>query len=361
MVTRLHAHEIRPAVSTITLDGKGGFKNVVALNLEALLAGIGPEHTDSNDAPQAAAYDALRRLPPAQLGERFKAFAPRWLAGLDVRFDGQRASDLTIADVAVPDVGDPSIARIGRVTVTGAVPPAASAVTAAYAQSFGSMVLRLVTAEGATIEGGWLKDGETSRALALSGADTEGWFERFFRYLALGFTHILPKGLDHILFVVGLYLLSTDWRSLLVQVTAFTLAHSITLALGLYGVVDLPPDIVEPLIALSIVYVAVENLTTSTLKPWRPVIVFLFGLLHGLGFAGILSEVGLPRDQYLGALIAFNIGVELGQLAVIALAFALTGFWFRNAPWYRQRIVWPASLAIALVGTWWTVERIWLA
>ena len=106
--------------------------------------------------------------------------------------------------------------------------------------------------------------------------------------------------------------------------TAFTVAHSITLGLSIYGVVALPPRVVEPLIALSIAYVAIENLITRELHAWRIGVVFLFGLLHGLGFAGVLRELGLPRGEFLTALLSFNVGVELGQLSVIAAAALVT-------------------------------------
>jgi hypothetical protein len=128
--------------------------------------------------------------------------------------------------------------------------------------------------------------------------------------------------------------------------------------LSVYGVVSLPPAIVEPLIAASIVYVAVENILTSNLKPWRTLVVFGFGLLHGLGFAGVLAEVGLPQGQFVPALVSFNVGVELGQIAVIALAFLAVGIWGRTKSWYRARVVVPASAAVAAVGLFWTVQRV---
>ena len=176
------------------------------------------------------------------------------------------------------------------------------------------------------------------------------------QYLWLGYTHILPKGLDHILFVIGIFLLSPRWKTLLLQVTAFTVAHSITLALSIYGIVSLPSRIVEPMIALSIVYVAVENLFTRELKPWRVALVFTFGLLHGLGFAGVLRELGLPRSEFLTALLTFNLGVEGGQLTIIAAALLATAP-VRRAPWYHARVVVPASLAIAATGLYWTMIR----
>jgi hypothetical protein len=108
---------------------------------------------------------------------------------------------------------------------------------------------------------------------------------------------------------------------------------------------------------LSIAYVAIENLMTSELKPWRLALVFSFGLLHGMGFAGVLRDLGLPRSQFLTALLTFNVGVEAGQLAVIALASWAVLYWRRNRQTYRRLVVQPVSLAIALTGVYWTLQR----
>ena len=185
-------------------------------------------------------------------------------------------------------------------------------------------------------------------------------FDTFNEFIYLGFTHILPLGLDHILFVLGLFLLNPAWRPLLWQVTAFTIAHTITLGMSIFGLVSLPGYIVEPIIALSITFIAIENIVTTDLKPWRPIVVFVFGLIHGLGFAGVLMELGLPEGQEWIALVAFNIGVEFGQLAVIALALAAVWF-FRKESWYRSRVTIPASVAIGAVGLFWFVERVGLS
>ena len=179
----------------------------------------------------------------------------------------------------------------------------------------------------------------------------------FIDYCVQGILHIIPKGLDHILFVLALFLLARKTSTLLWQVSAFTLAHTITLGLGIFGVVNLPASIVEPLIALSIAYVAIENIFSLHLRKWRILVVFAFGLLHGLGFASVLLELGLAPGQYVLSLIAFNIGVEFGQLTVIALAFTCV-WWWQSKTWYRQRIVQPLSLLIAITGLYWFVERI---
>ena len=178
------------------------------------------------------------------------------------------------------------------------------------------------------------------------------------QYLILGFTHIVPKGLDHILFVLGIFLLSSRIRPILAQVTSFTVAHSITLALAMYGLLSVSPRIVEPMIAVSIAYVAIENIFVREVSAARVFVVFAFGLLHGMGFAGVLRELGLPRSQFVTALLTFNLGVEAGQLTVIAAAFLLVARWCRHKPWYRKRFVIPASAAIAATGVFWTIQRV---
>ena len=180
----------------------------------------------------------------------------------------------------------------------------------------------------------------------------------FFTYLKLGYTHILPLGLDHVLFVLSLYLLEPRLKPVLWQATAFTVAHSITLGLAMYGLVSPPASLVEPLIALSILFVAIENIIVTRLNPWRIVVVFGFGLLHGLGFAGALTGLGLPRTMFVESLVAFNVGVELGQVSVILLAWLLIGRWAADKPWYKRRVLVPASVVIGLMAAYWTFERL---
>jgi hypothetical protein len=177
-------------------------------------------------------------------------------------------------------------------------------------------------------------------------------------YLKLGYQHILPLGLDHILFVLSLFLLSPKLKPVLWQATAFTLAHSLTLGLAMYHVITPPARIVESLIALSILYVALENIFSPRLKKTRVGIVFLFGLVHGMGFAGALGGLGLPQNAYLLSLVMFNVGVELGQMTIIMAAFLLVGKWFGNKPGYRQRIVIPASVLIAAIAAYWSIQRL---
>jgi len=179
----------------------------------------------------------------------------------------------------------------------------------------------------------------------------------FLSYLKQGFEHILPEGLDHILFVLGLFLLCRAWKPILIQVTTFTAAHTITLAVATLGYVSVDPKIVEPVIAASIAIVALENIFRPTYGKFRLLLVFIFGLIHGLGFAQRLIDERIPEGSVISALLGFNVGVELGQLAVIGLAVAAT-FWIKDEAKYRRWVVIPASALIALAGIAWAYQRL---
>lgn len=190
------------------------------------------------------------------------------------------------------------------------------------------------------------------------------WPETLGLYLEIGVGHILPGGTDHILFVLALVLSTRRLRSLVLQISAFTFAHTVTLGLAAAGVISPPASIVEPLIALTIALVALEVVLFQEPPKWRLPVVVLFGLIHGMGFAGFFSSLGLPEGQFLSALAGFNIGVEVGQLAV-AITAALLLWLARRAlrhtgeeQIYRQAVIIPASLAISAVGAFWFIERV---
>ncbi|XHY18518.1 hypothetical protein SuNHUV7_33320 (plasmid) [Pseudoseohaeicola sp. NH-UV-7] len=355
--TALSAHEVTPTIADLSVEG-GEVTLVLRLNAEAYLSGIdldGVENT--NDTPQSNDYDALRALTPAELEARLAAFVPGWAETIEITADGQTVP-LTLASAEAGEVGDIELPRITQLTLRGPIAENAKSLTFGWPRGAGALVLRQQGVEQPFTD--YIEAGSTSPDIDLRGGGGQGSWATFGTYIPIGFDHILPKGLDHILFVLGLFFLSTRLRPLIWQVSAFTLAHTVTLALGALGWVAIPASIVEPLIAASIVYVAVENILTDGLSRWRPLVIFGFGLLHGLGFASVLGEYGLPDNQFFPALIGFNIGVELGQLTVIAIAFALLGYWFRDKPWYRARIAIPASVLIALVGGYWFVERVFL-
>ncbi len=355
LVSPASAHEVLPSIADMTVvDGDLVFD--VRANLEGFIAGIDlTATTDTNAAPEASTYDTLRALPPAELEMRFREIWPEMAQQIVIRADGVDVIP-DLQTVTVPEVGDTSVTRPSTFRFSTALPDGTQSVQVGWAGQYGALVIRQIGVENPY--DGYLEAGSLTDPIALGGGDQVGAVQAFLFYIPVGFDHIVPKGLDHILFVLGLFFLSTRLRPLLWQVSAFTLAHTVTLALGAMGYVTLPGSIVEPIIAASIVFIAVENILTDGLSRWRPLIVFGFGLLHGLGFASVLQEFGLPESGFIAALIGFNVGVELGQLFVIAVAFALVGYWFGAKPWYRRLIAVPASAGIAAVGLYWFIERV---
>lgn len=182
------------------------------------------------------------------------------------------------------------------------------------------------------------------------------WLSLFGSEVKRGFIHVIPEGKDHILFVLGVFLMTRKWKPLLLQVSAFTMAHTLTLWLAAAGIVRIRAEIVEPLIAASIVAVTLENIFHKRYTHWRLLIVFTFGLIHGLGFAGAMSVRLDSTSSLVVGLLGINVGVELGQLAVIAVALLAT-FWIAHASHYRNYVVIPGSILIALAGIWWVIER----
>lgn len=198
--------------------------------------------------------------------------------------------------------------------------------------------------------------GPTPGSVGTHSTESGAW-SNFTSYFKQGFEHILPEGLDHILFVLGLFLLVRTWKPILIQVTTFTAAHTVTLALATLGYVSAPGHIVEPIIAASIAVIALENIFRPTYGKFRILLVFVFGLIHGLGFAQRLIDERIPSGSIVSSLLGFNLGVEFGQLAVIGLAVAAT-FWIKDETHYRRFVVIPASTLIALAGLFWAIQRL---
>jgi hydrogenase/urease accessory protein HupE len=339
------AHEIGKTQVTVTIVPSRTYQVDIVVDPDTLLTKLA---VAAGEAPPRDLAREARDREIEALGQTFVDSVP-------VTFDGVRARP-RFQYRPVSAVGDfasaPSLARL-----SGELPPGARELRLAYGLAMGSYALNLHIGD-APQQTFWVDGPQPSEPLSLVNAPPAATRSAIARqHLRLGFTHILPNGFDHILFVLGLFLLSARWRPLLAQISAFTIAHSITLGLTMYGVVSLPPRLVEPMIAVSIVYVAIENLVTNELKPWRVALVFSFGLLHGMGFAGVLRDIGLPRAQFLTALVSFNVGVEAAQLTVVALAFAMVAYWRSNRQAYRRFILRPASLAISLIGLFWTLQR----
>ncbi len=354
LVTIARAHEVQPAIMDVTI-GADTLDISVDWMVEAAVAGVDLEGlSDTNDAENADEYDRVRALSPEALEEALRAAWPGIAAQISIAA-GERRLPLSLGDVEVQDVANVELARISRLALSAPLPADGSAITIGWEPSLGPLVVRQ-----AGVEDGYaafLTPGMVSDPIPREGGVEQTALEAFGDYVFVGFDHIVPQGLDHILFVLGLFFFSLRMGALLWQVTAFTLAHTVTLALGALDIIRLSPDIVEPIIAASIVYVGIENLFLRKLPPWRPFVIFGFGLLHGLGFASVLQEFGLGNAHFVPKLIGFNVGVEVGQLAVIAAAWVTLALFFGRFGWYHRRIAAPVSVAIAIIAAFWVLER----
>jgi hypothetical protein len=355
MLTQVaRAHEVEPAVADLEIF-EDRLVITIRHTLEAPLAGINLDGLlDTESSDNSDVYDRFREMEPGELEDEFRAAWPRIVPRITL-LSGETRLTPELDAVNVPGVGNAELPRHSIIHLVADLPDDDGAITFGWDASLGGLIARQQgVEEGYTA---FLTSGALTDPIPRDGPSGQTAFSAFVDYIRVGFDHIIPKGLDHILFVLGLFFLALKMRPLLWQVTAFTLAHTVTLALGALDIIRIPADIVEPLIAASIAYVGIENVLSRKMTPWRPFVVFAFGLLHGLGFASVLADFGLGSSHFIPKLIGFNVGVEVGQLAVIAIAFLAVGIWAGNKPWYKSRIANPASIAIALVGIYWTLER----
>jgi hydrogenase/urease accessory protein HupE len=306
-------HEARPAFLSITETAPNKYE---VLWRTPLLSGMRlPVALKFPDSARNVTEPTSREFPDSLVEHRLIE-APEGLAGQRIQFIGLQA---TITDVLV------RVQALDGALSTTLVRPSQAWVAVAVAQG----------------------------AMAVAGA-----------YLAHGVEHIL-LGFDHLLFVLALVLIVRSTRVLLITVTAFTLAHSITLSLATLGLVRLPGPPVEAVIALSILLLACEiirgqNGQGSLTAKWPWVVAFTFGLLHGFGFAGALTEIGLPQGDVPLALFAFNVGVELGQIAFIGAVLSILALarWLKVPAIMEQRALSVATYAIGILAAFWFIERL---
>ena len=354
LASNAQSHEINPAIADI-LQKKDGVQLEIRLNLEALLSGIDLSNVSNTDeAKQSAKYDFYRGRSDIDLKSDFSEIWPSLQTEIKIKQDNELVA-LRLKNIIVEGQENFDYPRFSTIVFVANVDPYRP-FSFQWSKAYGDIVLRGPGSENGFTQ--YLQAGIESSDITISEQPEYKFSKVFFEYIPVGFTHIIPKGLDHILFVVGIFFLSTKLSALFWQITFFTLAHSVTLAMASLGIVKISPSIVEPLIAASIVYVAVENFYSKTLNLRRSIIVFCFGLLHGLGFASVLVEFGLPVQQFVPALVGFNIGVELGQVSIVLILFGLIGYWFNTKNWYRKLITLPISSVVGLIGLYWFFERV---
>lgn len=369
----LRAHETQPAVANVSVTPEL-FEMSIILNAEALLAGVDLSvYSDTNNAPQVAEYDRLRALDAEALRAEIAAGWPDLRDG----FVLEGAGRLTLNGLEVSIPPSDELPREATLFLSAPVDEGAKGIRLGWAPKYGTLILR--HNRGDDVYAALLQNGDLSELLPVSGLYGETAGEAFWRFLVAGFEHIIPLGIDHILFVLGLFFFALKWSPILWQVTAFTVAHTVTLALATLGLINIPEDwmwLVEAFIALSITWVAIENILQPKLGWLRPAVVFGFGLLHGLGFASVLNEFGLSQGQFVVSLVAFNVGVEIGQLAVILSAFLLILLgvqaariarlddpeeaMVRDLPEMYRANATVGSIVIGVIGAYWFIERAFL-
>lgn len=362
-IPAVSADVIKPALVEVTANAGGEVSIEIRTSIEAMLTGINAQYKNTQDSPQAEAYDELRVLQPQQLHEAFEPFKPELLKQVWLKADEQPVA-LSIKQVDIPDPGYTKVPRTSVIVLEGQVATNAQNLQWYYPSAFGDNAVRVRQVNEAKeqwhwSDWQWIRKDEPSQLFSLSEVFRQpSLLSTVLSYIEIGFTHILPKGLDHILFIIGIFLFSARLKPLFWQVTMFTIAHTITLGLSMNGILSLPANIVEPLIALSIAYIGVENVFARNLHNSRLLLVFAFGLLHGLGFASVLTDFGMPDDAFAIALISFNVGVELGQIALILAGYFLLSKWFGQRDWYRAGVIIPGSLLISVTGLYWLAERL---
>ncbi|MCK4833909.1 MAG: HupE/UreJ family protein, partial [Gammaproteobacteria bacterium] len=296
------ADVVKPALVEINVTDERQINIEVRASIEALLTGINAQYKNTKDAPNADEYDEFRKMPADELQLAFSSFRQQFLDAVYLKTAGDAVS-LQVESVDIPPTGYTKVPRISIITLVGQLPKTAESLQWYYPEKFGDNAVRVRQVDTANkkwhwSQWQWLRDDAVSDSFSLTEiVARQSTLEVMVSYIEIGFEHIVPKGIDHILFILGLFLLSTHLSPLLWQVTMFTVAHTITLALSMNNIVELPPSVVEPLIALSIAYVGVENIYARKLHRSRLILVFFFGLLHGLGFAGVLSDFGMPADD----------------------------------------------------------------
>ncbi len=360
LVSTAIADVVKPALVEISIYPDKKLELVIDLSLEAVMTGIGTQYKNTTDAPNSAKYDELRALEPKVLRQHFQKFEAQFLNELQLKVN-QQVQNLHLKDVYSDIVGYKKRPRKSLLTYTTQLSEWPKTLSWQYNKDYGDSALRYQVFEKDTYNWSgwqWLRNGASSGVIDINHPEPMTTAQRFYQFVDIGFDHVIPLGWDHILFIIGMALSSLLWRRLLLLVSSFTLAHTLTLGLAMLGVVEISPRIVEPLIALSIAYVAIENLLTQQPIKRKSIVVFLFGLIHGLGFASMLKSFETNEGNFLTTLIGFNVGVELAQILIVLIVVAILFLLRALGLNYRYLAVIPVSVLIGIVSLWWTWQRI---
>ena len=354
------SHEIRPSIADYKIEENILYFDI-RLNAELILSGINASNiTDTNSSPLSATYDDLRSLTRENLKILLIESWDDIQSKINLNIN-EVSTKFELVDINIEANRDFEISRDSILYLKYELDEDDEFLTFKWSEKYGPIIIREINElkKEDDLYTEYLQAGLQTDKIFIKSENTQSIFKSIINYFILGIQHIIPKGLDHILFIVGLFFFSVTLRPLLIQVTMFTIAHSITLIFVSVSYINVNPLIVEPIIALSIAYVGIENIFKQYVKEYlRYIIIFFFGLLHGLGFALVLSDIGYQSSKLILNLISFNLGIEAAQIFIILSLYVLLGIKFSNKKYYRYIFQVPVSLCIALIGIYWFFDRI---
>lgn len=356
----LKSHEIKPSIADFSIN-ESSLTFEIRLNAELILSGIDASDIQNTDNSNLSfKYDDLRKLPNNDLKENIMSNWDNISQNIYIKLDGD-VQELNLLSIEIINQRNYEVTRDTIINFHIPLDKKNTSFSFSMSKKFGSIILREqnLNKNVDQLYTNYLNSGDASDLINLNHTVALTKINSFIKYLFLGIEHIIPKGLDHMLFIIGLFLFSNLIRPLLLQVTMFTIAHTITLVIASLSLINVNASIVEPLIALSIVYIGVENIFKKySNTKIRYYVIFLFGLLHGLGFALVLKDVGLDYSNLLMNLVSFNIGVEIAQIFILFLLYLTIGLFFSKKKYYKIIFQIPLSLFISLIAIYWFVERI---
>lgn len=350
--TTIFADVLKPALAETTIyDEKVEIH--LSLSLEAALSGISTNLKNTQNAPNEEKYQELRVLQPAQLLEVFEANKDNFLSNIAFYIDGKSHTPI-LETIHIDEVGYTKRSRKSELVLFINAPVHAS-IGWEYSEQYGDSAFRFRFYQEDVYN--WSAWQIVSDKLSIDITDIKplSAFENAAKFAYTGFYHVIPLGLDHILFIIVMTLSAINFLKTVVLVSSFTLAHTITLALATFGVVVVNTTLVEILIAASIGLVALENLFAKYNHKRQIIVVFIFGLLHGLGFATMLKS--FIEDNFVSSLIGFNIGVEIAQIIIVALVL-LVLFIVKSIGIRQKIITLPTNIAVLIVALIMVFERI---
>jgi hydrogenase/urease accessory protein HupE len=352
-------HEIKPSIIDIKASSKDSLDIFVRTNLDLWLAGIGGDHKNTEDSPRAKIYEELRSYRSEKIEELFDRKKDKWLSEIKIFVNNKEISKNLISLKPIKNINNSTSREFSLfIRPSEAIGGEISSFDIQVSPAIGPYAVRLFPPVGGLVKRTAVFVESGGGVVRVLGA--RGWKDKaiaYFEVIFNGIKHVIPAGLDHILFIIGICLFVRERKKLVVQVSVFTLAHSVTLGLTAAGFFRVPSIIIEPLIALSITVVAVDAFLNDKYQKIKNIIIFLFGLFHGIGFASVFREIYSDKNDLIGNVLLFNIGIELAQIFIVLLYFLVLEYFrerFQKVKYFECFLV----VAIGASGVFWFFARV---